>query len=216
MLGKRSSGPTMATLCGFGVTCWSEVEDRPQAGIADRRRAEEILIAAREQIVGGGQWRDRQDLVALADRRGGVGDARGIGTEEEAHLVLGDELLGELGAGLRLARVVIGHELDLVGLAADLDAARGIRRIRPHLVAVAQEFALAHEGAALAHCHADLENVLRLGAERAQDQQPSARDERGQPRETTSLHAEPLPRRAPFPSRSGTKPRGPSELTCRS
>ena len=77
----------------------------------------------------GEQW----GLIPLGNRGHNLGVPGAERREQKIHLVVGDELLGELRGALTVRLIIIFDELDFHLLAADVDSARRIDLVEPHL-----------------------------------------------------------------------------------
>ncbi len=78
-----------------------------------------------------------RDLIFLGDRAVVQREIRGKGSEQEIDLVGGDELDILAHAEIDVRLIVENLQRELIGLAADLDAARGVDRVDRELVGVA-------------------------------------------------------------------------------
>ena len=108
----------------------------------------------------GAAGRDHDPVVLLRDDRGSCDQAGRIRAEQELRLVLYDDARVELlDAGI-LRLVVVGDEIDLVLLAADLDAAGGIDLVAPQLEAAHLRGRVVVELAALRGRESDGERIL--------------------------------------------------------
>src|SRR3984893_17831012 len=80
-----------------------------------------------------GGAREQWSLIPLRNRSDNLGMPGAEGRKQEIHLVVGDERLGELGGALTVRLIIILDELDFHLLAADVDSARRIDLVEPHL-----------------------------------------------------------------------------------
>ena len=103
--------------------------------------------------------RQHRNLILLRNRTRRLGGARSERREQELHLVLGDHALGGLHGARRVRRVVGVDDLDLIGLAAGLDAL-GVRGFRPEIVAALLLQAFWRKRAGEWQRRADLYDVL--------------------------------------------------------
>ena len=76
-----------------------------------RVHAEQVLVAAPPQRVGGGARRERRIAVPVDDRRDRLGVGARVGAEHEIHALLVDEGLIDFLGGLGVAAVVADHDL---------------------------------------------------------------------------------------------------------
>ena len=79
----------------------------------------------------------RGTLALVDDGRDGDGFAGALGADDGDDLVLADEALGDVDGLGGIALVVVADDLDLVLLAADVDAALGVVVVDHHLDRVA-------------------------------------------------------------------------------
>ena len=82
--------------------------------LGDGDDVEEILAAFLPDDARGGARRQRGVLVSFQHVGHGVGDAAGVGAHRQVHLVLRDQLLIELDAGLLVRLVVQDDHVDLL------------------------------------------------------------------------------------------------------
>ena len=116
---------------------------RPQhAGrvlVGGAQDAEDVAVALGKDLSGRAVGLDHRDPVLLGD--GGVGERRraAVGPEQEAHVVLADQPVGQLGRDLGLALIIVVDDLDPVGLRPDLEPAAGVHGLGPEVVALLGE-----------------------------------------------------------------------------
>ena len=102
-----------------------------------RQRAEDVLEAARENLVGRAAALHHRDLVFLGHHRVGQLEVAGKAAQQQVHLVLRHQLRVLAHRQVHVRLVVVQLERQLVRLAIDLDAALGIDLVDGHLVGVA-------------------------------------------------------------------------------
>src|SRR5262249_39410195 len=129
------------------VLARDDVGQRLGQRLVGREGAEQVLVALVVDLRGGGRRRHRRDAVLLGDAARRLGGARAERREQEVDLVLGDQPLGRLYGARRVGGVVHEDDLDLVGLAAGLDAAPGVGGLGPQVVAILLADALGRERA---------------------------------------------------------------------
>ena len=100
------------------------------------QHGEDVAITLGEQLARSAVALDHRHAVFLDDRQNGLGQAGAVRPEHELDSVLLDQPLGELGAARRRRFVVVVADHELVGLAADRDAALAVDRLDGEIVAV--------------------------------------------------------------------------------
>ena len=152
-----------------------ELGDRHRDGFVAGQRREDVFEVLVEDFLRGCRRRQHRNLILLRDGARRLGRARAERREQELHLVLGDHPLGGLHRARRVRRVIGVDDLDLVGLAAGLDAL-GVRGLGPEIVAALLLQPFRRKRAGQRQRRADLDDVLREAGLRAW----------GEPRATTA------------------------------
>ena len=155
-----------------------DVRERFGQRVVGRERSEQILVALVVDLRRRRGRRDGRDAVLLRHAAGRLGGARAERREQEVDLVLGDQPLGRLHRARRIGGIIDIDDLDLVGLAADLDAALGIGGLRPQVVALLLLDAFGRQRAGQRQRRAHAHRILseRGGAQYQRGRQRKRRD----------------------------------------
>ena len=130
-----------------------------EAGVG-RERPEQVLEALVVHRLGRGDGGDHRDAIALCDAGDDLRVARAERRHDDVHLVVGDELFGDLLRALAVALVVVGHQFDLLFLAAHIDAACRVHAGEPQIVGQRLLLAFVRQSAGQRERRADLDDVI--------------------------------------------------------